>query len=178
MCAWPRRVCAQVPKGHVWLEGDNLIVSRDSREYGPVPLALIKGRAVLQVRGAAGVWGGVGVWGGPAAAEVPGCRQPPLLTCAAARTTTCHCAAADLAGGQAHPARPLALSVASLPDLGGMGGGGGVCDAGRRCNMRQPGRCVVVVHLLGSCRVMMHPADSMCGGGVRGTRTAGRRRWL
>lgn len=39
----------QVPPGHIWLEGDNLIVSRDSREYGPVPLALVRGRAVLQV---------------------------------------------------------------------------------------------------------------------------------
>lgn len=40
----------QVPPGHIWLEGDNLIVSRDSREYGPVPLALVRGRAVVQVR--------------------------------------------------------------------------------------------------------------------------------
>jgi inner membrane protease subunit 1 len=39
----------QVPPGHVWLEGDNLIVSRDSREYGPVPLALVRGRAVAQI---------------------------------------------------------------------------------------------------------------------------------
>jgi hypothetical protein len=39
----------QVPPGHIWLEGDNLIVSRDSREYGPVPLALVRGRAMVQV---------------------------------------------------------------------------------------------------------------------------------
>ncbi|GMH40306.1 hypothetical protein BSKO_08210 [Bryopsis sp. KO-2023] len=38
-----------VPKGHVWLEGDCPEVSRDSREYGPVPLAMIYGRAWLQV---------------------------------------------------------------------------------------------------------------------------------
>jgi hypothetical protein len=43
--------CAvQVPRGHVWLQGDNLILSRDSREYGPVPLALVKGRVIAQVR--------------------------------------------------------------------------------------------------------------------------------
>jgi hypothetical protein len=51
-CAVP--CCAvlavQVPPGHVWLQGDNLILSRDSREYGPVPLALVKGRVVAQVR--------------------------------------------------------------------------------------------------------------------------------
>lgn len=39
----------QVPPGHMWLQGDNLNVSRDSRDYGPVPLGLVKGRAVLQV---------------------------------------------------------------------------------------------------------------------------------
>lgn len=46
-------VCLQVPPGHVWLQGDNLVLSRDSREYGPVPLALMKGRVVAQVRAAA-----------------------------------------------------------------------------------------------------------------------------
>lgn len=39
----------QVPTGHVWLQGDNLIMSRDSREYGPVPLALVRGRVVCQI---------------------------------------------------------------------------------------------------------------------------------
>lgn len=39
-----------VPRGHVWLQGDNLPASRDSREYGPVPLALLTGRAVCAVR--------------------------------------------------------------------------------------------------------------------------------
>lgn len=38
-----------VPPGHMWLQGDNLNVSRDSRDYGPVPLGLVKGRAVLQM---------------------------------------------------------------------------------------------------------------------------------
>ncbi|KAH9982504.1 LexA/Signal peptidase [Lactifluus volemus] len=32
-----------VPKGHVWLMGDNADLSRDSRDYGPVPLSLIRG---------------------------------------------------------------------------------------------------------------------------------------
>ncbi|XP_029438997.1 mitochondrial inner membrane protease subunit 1 [Rhinatrema bivittatum] len=38
-----------VPKGHVWLEGDNLKNSTDSRFYGPVPYALIKGRICLKI---------------------------------------------------------------------------------------------------------------------------------
>ncbi|XP_054625860.1 mitochondrial inner membrane protease subunit 1 isoform X1 [Dunckerocampus dactyliophorus] len=37
-----------VPKGHVWLEGDNLTNSTDSRSYGPVPYALIRGRVCLK----------------------------------------------------------------------------------------------------------------------------------
>lgn len=40
----------QVPPGHVWLQGDNTLNSTDSRHYGPVPYALIKGRAILKVR--------------------------------------------------------------------------------------------------------------------------------
>ncbi|XP_072574226.1 mitochondrial inner membrane protease subunit 1 isoform X2 [Paramormyrops kingsleyae] len=38
-----------VPKGHVWLEGDNLRNSTDSRAYGPVPYALIRGRVCLKL---------------------------------------------------------------------------------------------------------------------------------
>lgn len=38
-----------VPPGHVWLQGDNLTHSMDSRDYGPVPLALIKGKVFMQV---------------------------------------------------------------------------------------------------------------------------------
>ncbi|KIV93459.1 signal peptidase I [Exophiala mesophila] len=34
----------QVPEGHVWVAGDNLPYSRDSRFYGPVPMALITGK--------------------------------------------------------------------------------------------------------------------------------------
>ncbi|TRM61481.1 peptidase S24/S26A/S26B/S26C, partial [Schizophyllum amplum] len=39
-----------VPEGHVWLAGDNLAWSRDSRVYGPVPMSLIAGKIVARVR--------------------------------------------------------------------------------------------------------------------------------
>ncbi|XP_053539002.1 mitochondrial inner membrane protease subunit 1 isoform X2 [Ictalurus punctatus] len=39
-----------VPRGHVWLEGDNLKNSTDSRCYGPVPYGLIQGRVCLKVQ--------------------------------------------------------------------------------------------------------------------------------
>ena len=38
-----------VPPGHVWLQGDNMHNSTDSRTYGPVPLGLVKGRVVYRV---------------------------------------------------------------------------------------------------------------------------------
>nr|ADO28149.1 mitochondrial inner membrane protease subunit 1 [Ictalurus furcatus] len=38
-----------VPRGHVWLEGDNLKNSTDSRCYGPVPYGLIQGRVCLKL---------------------------------------------------------------------------------------------------------------------------------
>jgi signal peptidase I len=38
-----------VPPGHVWLEGDNPQNSVDSRQYGPVPAALIRGRVCAKL---------------------------------------------------------------------------------------------------------------------------------
>lgn len=38
-----------VPKGHVWLEGDNSDDSLDSRVYGPVPMGLIQSRVFARV---------------------------------------------------------------------------------------------------------------------------------
>ncbi len=37
-----------VPRGHVWLAGDNPSNSTDSRQYGPVPIGLIQGRVVAK----------------------------------------------------------------------------------------------------------------------------------
>lgn len=38
-----------VPAGHLWVGGDNAAWSRDSRDYGPVPMALLKGRLIAKV---------------------------------------------------------------------------------------------------------------------------------
>ncbi|XP_076255330.1 mitochondrial inner membrane protease subunit 1-like [Rhynchophorus ferrugineus] len=38
-----------VPIGHVWLQGDNGNNSTDSRNYGPVPIGLIRSRAICKV---------------------------------------------------------------------------------------------------------------------------------
>lgn len=35
-----------VPRGHLWVLGDNRLHSRDSREYGPVPLAFLEGKVI------------------------------------------------------------------------------------------------------------------------------------
>ncbi|KAI9227778.1 MAG: LexA/Signal peptidase [Piptocephalis tieghemiana] len=39
------REWVQVPQGHVWLSGDNMDHSIDSRNYGPVPFGLVRGLA-------------------------------------------------------------------------------------------------------------------------------------
>jgi len=39
----------QVPEGHCWVVGDNLPWSRDSRHFGPMPMALIKGKVIAKV---------------------------------------------------------------------------------------------------------------------------------
>ncbi|RLM69209.1 mitochondrial inner membrane protease subunit 1-like [Panicum miliaceum] len=33
-----------VPQGHVWVQGDNIYASRDSRQFGAVPYGLITGK--------------------------------------------------------------------------------------------------------------------------------------
>ncbi|KAI0080236.1 LexA/Signal peptidase [Panus rudis PR-1116 ss-1] len=38
-----------VPRGHVWVMGDNAAQSRDSRTYGPLPMGLIRGRLVARI---------------------------------------------------------------------------------------------------------------------------------
>lgn len=38
-----------IPHGHVWVAGDNTSCSIDSRDYGPVSTALIRGRIVARV---------------------------------------------------------------------------------------------------------------------------------
>lgn len=38
-----------IPRNHVWLSGDNMAFSRDSRTYGPVPMGLLKGKLVARV---------------------------------------------------------------------------------------------------------------------------------
>ncbi|PJF17253.1 hypothetical protein PSACC_02931 [Paramicrosporidium saccamoebae] len=40
----------QVPKGHIWIEGDNSTKSHDSRDFGPVPYGLLRGKALCKVR--------------------------------------------------------------------------------------------------------------------------------
>ena len=38
-----------MPKGHVWVQGDNIYASRDSRDFGPVPYGLIYGKVFWRV---------------------------------------------------------------------------------------------------------------------------------
>jgi hypothetical protein len=38
-----------VPEGHVWLEGDNPLLSVDSRHYGPIPVAWLQGKLVWRI---------------------------------------------------------------------------------------------------------------------------------
>lgn len=42
-------LASKVPQGHCWLVGDNLPASRDSRTFGPVPLALIRGKVIASL---------------------------------------------------------------------------------------------------------------------------------
>ncbi|XP_076925089.1 mitochondrial ATP-independent inner membrane protease subunit 1a-like [Bidens hawaiensis] len=38
-----------VPKGHVWVQGDNIYNSYDSRNFGPVPYGLLKGKIFWKI---------------------------------------------------------------------------------------------------------------------------------
>ncbi|KAI0330533.1 LexA/Signal peptidase [Cubamyces sp. BRFM 1775] len=38
-----------IPRNHLWVTGDNLPYSRDSRMYGPIPFGLVKGRLYARV---------------------------------------------------------------------------------------------------------------------------------
>lgn len=38
-----------IPRGHLWICGDNASFSRDSREYGPIPMALVEGKLAYRV---------------------------------------------------------------------------------------------------------------------------------
>lgn len=51
-------VMIEVPEGHVWLAGDNLPYSRDSRKYGPMPMGLINGKIIAAGHG----WLNFGSW--------------------------------------------------------------------------------------------------------------------
>lgn len=48
-CALPRSIT--VPAGHYFVAGDNRRNSLDSRDFGPVPLAAVDGRVILEPRG-------------------------------------------------------------------------------------------------------------------------------
>ncbi|KAM0853307.1 hypothetical protein ACQ4PT_051150 [Festuca glaucescens] len=38
-----------VPKGHIWVQGDNIHASRDSRQFGPLPYGLVNGRICCRI---------------------------------------------------------------------------------------------------------------------------------
>ncbi len=38
-----------MPEGHVYVGGDNLPWSRDSRNYGPLPMGLINGKVIARI---------------------------------------------------------------------------------------------------------------------------------
>ena len=46
---YSQRFC-HVPEGHCWIEGDNQADSVDSNDFGPVPMGLLKGKALAVVR--------------------------------------------------------------------------------------------------------------------------------
>ncbi|TEB39181.1 signal peptidase I family protein [Coprinellus micaceus] len=42
--AAPSTEHVKIPRGHIWIAGDNADASRDSRTYGPVPIGLVQGK--------------------------------------------------------------------------------------------------------------------------------------
>ncbi|GKV04197.1 hypothetical protein SLEP1_g16391 [Rubroshorea leprosula] len=42
-------ISREVPKGHIWIQGDNMYQSRDSRHFGPLPYGLIQGKVFFRV---------------------------------------------------------------------------------------------------------------------------------
>eukprot|EP01132_Coremiostelium_polycephalum_P003162 gene3162-3960_t len=38
-----------IPKGYLWIEGDNAEKSFDSRNYGPIPKQLVKGKVLCRI---------------------------------------------------------------------------------------------------------------------------------
>ncbi|KAF8213366.1 peptidase S24/S26A/S26B/S26C [Mycena galopus ATCC 62051] len=40
----------EIPKGHMWVVGDNAALSRDSRVYGPVSMSLIEAKVYARVK--------------------------------------------------------------------------------------------------------------------------------
>ncbi|XP_004233269.1 mitochondrial ATP-independent inner membrane protease subunit 1a [Solanum lycopersicum] len=44
-----RYISLKVPKGHVWIQGDNIYASKDSRQLGPIPCGLISGKVLYRV---------------------------------------------------------------------------------------------------------------------------------
>jgi len=38
-----------IPKGHIWIVGDNAPLSRDSRTFGPVSMSLLEGKFIMRV---------------------------------------------------------------------------------------------------------------------------------
>ncbi|ODQ79339.1 hypothetical protein BABINDRAFT_161747 [Babjeviella inositovora NRRL Y-12698] len=56
----------RIPEGHVWVTGDNLCHSLDSRSYSMMPLGLVKGKIVAAQDFSKSFWGdegGIGFWG-------------------------------------------------------------------------------------------------------------------
>lgn len=45
----PMTIIKYIPRGYVWIEGDNNANSADSRYYGPIPIGLIRSRVVCRI---------------------------------------------------------------------------------------------------------------------------------